>query len=661
MLRQAVAGEDGCGGDIASFELDIEEPCRQHEDGANRPLDLTEIRKGLELFAARPRTGDSLEANTAFAADEFSLDAIELDILLFVLRYDRDSELERFADNVVRRIESVSAAVAALIDADTKEVHRRLMSGGALIDSGILSLHTEGNGLAGAHGYLRLAPSLRKPMHRPYGSRAEWIEAIVGQPLAPSLDWSDFEHLGSLRELTAAVLSGAAKLDAEPRETGINFLVYGPVGTGKTEFAKALAAATGYNIWSVGETDDNGDEPSRAERLGSLRIAQRLLSHRRRSLLLFDEAEDILNGMGYFSGSSRGRSKVFLCRVLENTPVPVVWTCNELGFIEPAILRRMTLALEIKTPDAPVRQRIWTRALTQYRVTVPADAIQRLAHRFEAPPALIDSAARAIGLAGGGEAELEAAISGVLRVISGGCDAPPPMQSVSGTDVSFDLDLVNCTENLKELCERLSFREASRRWSICIEGAPGTGKSEFARHLAGRIGLDVLVRRASDLLSMWVGGTEKAIAGAFAEARDAGKLLVLDEADSLLQERAMAHRGWEVTQVNEMLTWMESHPLPFICTTNFSERLDRATLRRFTFKLSFAPLRPDQAELAFERFFAARPPRRLPDGLAPGDFAVVRRKASLWGSVDAEDLVKWLAQEVEAKEGRRRPIGFCLA
>ena len=660
MLRQAIADDDGCGGIDAGTEYGRGESWRRQEGDTNGVPGLEEIRKRLQPFAIRPVTIENLEANAAFAAHEFSLDAIELDILLFVLRYDRDSDLETFADAVVRRIESVSAAVSALIDADSKEVHRRLLSGSALMDSGILSLHTEGNGLAGANGYLRLAPSLRRPMHRPYGSRAEWIEAIVGQPLAPSLEWSDFQHLGSLPELTAAVLTGAAKQDARPRETGINFLIYGPVGTGKTEFAKALAAATGYNIWSVGETDDDGDEPSRVERLNSLRIAQRLLSHRRRSLLLFDEAEDILSALGPSSGSSRGRSKVFLCRLLENSPIPVVWTCNELCFIDPAILRRMTLALEIKTPDAPVRQRIWTRALTRHRVTMPAEAIQRLAHRFEAPPALIDSAARAIGLAGGGEAELEAAISGVLRVIGVGCDALPP-QSVSGTDVSFDLELVNCVENLKKLCERLSRPEASRRWSIGIEGVPGTGKSEFARYLAGRIGLDVLVKRASDLLSMWVGGTERAIAGAFAEARDAGKLLVLDEADSLLQERAMAQRGWEVTRVNEMLTWMESHPLPFICTTNFSERLDRATLRRFTFKLSFAPLRPDQAELAFERFFAARPPRRLPDGLSPGNFALVRRKASLWGSVDAENLVEWLVKEVEAKEERRRPIGFCPA
>ena len=87
-------------------------------------------------------------------------------------------------------------------------------------------------------------------------------------------------------------------------------------------------------------------------------------------------------------------------------------------------------------------------------------------------------------------------------------------------------------------------------------------------------------------MSMWVGGTERRIAAAFAEARDTGAFLVFDEADSLLAVRRFAHRSWEVSQVNEMLTWMESHPLPFACTTNFGEHLDPATLRRFVFKVT---------------------------------------------------------------------------
>jgi SpoVK/Ycf46/Vps4 family AAA+-type ATPase len=73
------------------------------------------------------------------------------------------------------------------------------------------------------------------------------------------------------------------------------------------------------------------------------------------------------------------------------------------------------------------------------------------------------------------------------------------------------------------------------------------------------MGLQMLQKRASDLLNPFLGGTERNIANAFAEAREANAFLVLDEADSLLLDRADAVRSWEISQVNEMLTWMEQH------------------------------------------------------------------------------------------------------
>jgi transitional endoplasmic reticulum ATPase len=57
-------------------------------------------------------------------------------------------------------------------------------------------------------------------------------------------------------------------------------------------------------------------------------------------------------------------------------------------------------------------------------------------------------------------------------------------------------------------------------------------------------------------------------------------MLIFDEADSLLFDRREAVRSWEVSQVNEMLTWMEQHPLPFCCTTKMMEKFDSASLRR---------------------------------------------------------------------------------
>ena len=161
---------------------------------------------------------------------------------------------------------------------------------------------------------------------------------------------------------------------------------------------------------------------------------------------------------------------------------------------------------------------------------------------------------------------------------------------------------------------------------------------------------------------MWVGETERQIAAAFAEARAEGSILVFDEADSLLADRRGAVRSWEVSQVNEMLTWMESHPLPFACTTNFGENLDPATLRRFTFKIALDYLTPDQSQTAFRTYFALEAPDEVEDltNLTPGDFAVVHRKAEILGHLQApKALAELLRAECEAKPNHSRKMGFC--
>ena len=162
--------------------------------------------------------------------------------------------------------------------------------------------------------------------------------------------------------------------------------------------------------------------------------------------------------------------------------------------------------------------------------------------------------------------------------------------------------------------------------SFLLSGPPGSGKSAWVRHLAARMGLPVLQKRASDILDAFVGGTERNIADAFAEARDTNAFLVFDEADSLLLDRVDAVRSWEISQVNEMLTWMEQHALPFACTTNLLDRLDRASLRRFLVKVRFDWLTRTQARLAFRRFFGLTAPPTL-DGLRDVDASGFRAGA----------------------------------
>ena len=349
----------------------------------------------------------------------------------------------------------------------------------------------------------------------------------------------------------------------------------------------------------------------------------------------------------------RSESKIFLNRLLEETSAPTLWITNHAGAIDRAILRRMMFALEIRQPPAPVRARVWSRQLERHRIEATDDDAAALAREFDAAPGVAAGATAAARL-GGGDIEF---VRRSVRSLSSVLGSEKPGRHEGPV---FDPSLIEADFDLTSLVDRLA-ATGELRFSLCLTGPPGTGKSAYVRFLAERLGLETRQERASDLLSMWAGGSEKNIARAFARARDERTFLVFDEADSLLADRRRSGRRWEVSQVNEMLTWMESHPLPFACTTNYGENLDPATLRRFVFKVSIGYLGPESATAAFRLFFKLEPPLALRslNALTPGDFAVVRRKAETLGQAgDPAALLAMLEAECLAKPDTGETIGF---
>ncbi|MCU0755953.1 MAG: ATP-binding protein [Xanthomonadales bacterium] len=178
-----------------------------------------------------------------------------------------------------------------------------------------------------------------------------------------------------------------------------------------------------------------------------------------------------------------------------------------------------------------------------------------------------------------------------------------------------------------------------RQGRLCLYGPPGTGKSAWAQYLAERLGVPMLQKRASDLLSKWVGDNEKHIAAAFAEAAREGALLLIDEADSLLHDRRKAQQRWQVAQVNELLTQIEIYDGLLVICTNLYEDLDPAALRRFDIRAEFAYLRPEQATALLDECIdrhgipvdapslaAAQQRLQRLDRLTPGDFQTVLRR-----------------------------------
>jgi SpoVK/Ycf46/Vps4 family AAA+-type ATPase len=234
----------------------------------------------------------------------------------------------------------------------------------------------------------------------------------------------------------------------------------------------------------------------------------------------------------------------------------------------------------------------------------------------------------------------------------------------------YRADCVNTDGDLTEVAAALTASPSAR---LCLYGPPGTGKTQWARELAERLARPLLVRRASDLLDKYVGGTEARIRAAFEQAQAEGAILLIDEADSFLQARDGSRAHWETSMVNEMLTAMEAFDGIFVASTNLQDRLDAASARRFDFKVKFSPLDAAQARQLFADLLnlvglppnADTPTALSFDALAgttPGDFANVARQVRLAPSKrNPHSLFQLLVKELqfrEAPQGSSRRIGF---
>ena len=399
----------------------------------------------------------------------------------------------------------------------------------------------------------------------------------------------------------------------------------------------------------------NGPFPRLIKQPGLFQFVFSLLESDRNSCLLVDEADDFLESSLPFFKNKEKNDKLYVNRLLENNRTPAIWIVNSITNTDKAYLRRFTHAVHFRRPDLQVRTDMWQRSLREYNLPSDRQTAAEFAGRYRLSPSFIVTAVKSAKLAGGGLDDVHRSLSSLEKAFNNG----RPSAEKKKNPIAFNPQLLNTDTDLQLLAERI-VGLPQRNFSLCLYGASGTGKSAYAEYLAEKLEMPVLKKRCSDLLSMWVGGSEANIAEAFAEGRENRAVLVFDEADSFLSSRQSADHSWEVTKVNEMLTQMESYPYPFVCTTNLMERLDKASLRRFTFKVAYDYLTPQQSALAFKHFFDMEdvPLERL-DRLAPGDFVVVKQKATILGlAQNREELLKMLENERKNRIPVKRKIGF---
>lgn len=616
----------------------------------------------------------------------FNLSEAEIGALSYIYTSSQRSELSAYLDNLP--LQAYHACMAAAIGVPQTELKRMLGQTGRLVAMGFV----RPDFLPPPHFALGsdIVSLYHDPESSPYYARP--LEDFVRESDCQLFPLETYPVAPISRELVSAFLAGS----------GGHVLVHGEPGTGKTSFVVSAIMACGRPAFVL-RLVDHPEE--RYPDYIKLKMAAYLCAGTG-AILVVDESDSLINTASQKPGDAQV-TKAWLTEFMDASGTPVVWIANDIEGVHEAVRRRFIYSLRFKGQTDAQRGQLWRRlaSLSEAGRILRDEDIERLAKDYRVNASGISLALRGLEQAGRsgalrGEPELrhlsellsryQELVHGDEPTASVGRSAPARFVPEA---ISTDLPLKRVLSGLRGAAARVRSRlelesvgatvptdilEGAEA-KLLFYGPPGTGKTAYARYLAGELGLPLVQKRASDLLSMFVGQTEKSIAAVFAEAEDQGALLFLDEVDSLLLDRRSARESWARSQVNELLSRMEDYRGVLVCCTNYIEGLDPAVLRRFQWKVAFMPPEPAARLVLYRRYFEelagsldAEDERRVLalDGLCPGDLAAVHKAvASLHAGDEGEDgetgkmthaeLVRMLAGELRVREsGRPRALGF---
>lgn len=600
--------------------------------------------EALALIQESDDPGDERSASGRLArlARLMGFSPAESRLLGFALALSLSPDLQCFTRLFVGHRQTRAQIWPVLLDLTLPEISAALSPHGRLVGSGLLQER---------EGIPRL-PDF-------------WVELLVKttlgfdeqiiQPLAEQETPAGTARLPAVdREILNSLLAR--------REPGINVLLHGKASVDKLRLARNLvgeAKGTAYGL---------APEIPPEERAAALMLAQGLLArYPDTPILVVEKAAAVLTrstpqSLIFFGLAEDDEEPRRLDeRLLAENPLPTLWLTHEARRLHRDTLSRFLFHAEA-LPGTRAERATLVESLI---AALPLGARDKAElARLEGLSARQLVSARVLARMTAGRSK--AAFSRHLLTAAQRSQKALARRGKDAARLSltqYSLDYVNAAGRFgpQQILKALRHRPQG---SLCLYGLPGTGKTQYAEHVAQELGKPILIKPASELFDKYLGESEKRITEAFDQAEEEGAILLLDEADSFLRDRQRSEQSWQISTVNELLQRMERFEEIFICTTNLYAQLDAAALRRFTFKLEFLPLTFEQRWAMFlnetglagkslgEKRKAGYEDRlALMQDLTPGDFATVKRQCLLLGEeLSPEDWIMQLELEVKAKQ-----------
>ena len=393
-------------------------------------------------------------------------------------------------------------------------------------------------------------------------------------------------------------------------------LLYGPPGTGKTLLAKAVAGETNAHFISLSGPEIMGKYYGESEE--RLREIFKQAEENSPSIVFIDEIDSIAPKREEVSGELEKRIVSQLLTLMDGMKsrgkVVVIAATNRPDSIDPALRRpgRLDREIEIGIPDAEGRHEILSIHTRGMPIDEKVDLIKisKTTHGFVgadlevlAKEAAMRSLRRILPEIDLDEEKISKEILQKIQVTSEDfMDAlkevrPSALREVQVQipNVSWD-DVGGLTELKEELREAVEwpikhkeafdYADVQTPKGILLHGPPGTGKTLIAKALAKMTESNFISIKGPELLSKWVGESEKGVREIFRKARQAAPCIIfLDEVDALVPRRGSGGSGSHVTEnvVSQILTEIdgleELHNVLIIGATNRLDIVDEALLR----------------------------------------------------------------------------------